>query len=569
MEIVLIFALLVGVMAIIYFTLLRRLRCPSCGRLKVPGHSTCPYCGASYYSTLPGSPLDSLSSATPYLVCVEGPQKGQKFPIHSRQFSIGRSADNILRLQGLLVSRYHALISFQDGQYILYDRESTNGTYVNGHRVAHHVLRSGDRIQIGPSVFVFQTSKEVVSPEVSPPPLPKPTVIPSPSPIPAKVFKNHVLTLIHRGEMADVYKGVSRLDGTTVAIKIFRHTDPYLREKFEQEGRVGQSLQHPHIVRILDFGDADGVLYIIMEYVDNGSLRDRLKVGQPLPLDFVTSVIGQTCEALSYAHSHGVIHRDIKPENIMFSSKEGVKVVDFGIAKVGSTMTHTSEGMILGTPYYMSYEQARGQPDIDPRSDLYSLGVVLYEMVTGRVPFIGEPIEVLRKHLTERPVPPRRINPALPAWVEAVVMRALEKDRNRRFQTAAELARALGYTKSIPSPKPYVYGVPRARLPRVKARPPAPSAQLVIINGARRGKRIALSPPITVLRRRDIDPEDRYISRNHARIILQGEHFWLEDLNSVNGTYLNGHRIFKRALLRSGDRIRIGNNVLRFEEKSQ
>ena len=562
MEVLLIIGLLLSAAAMVYFMLLRRPKCPSCGRQKVPGRSTCPYCGSPYYSTPPGQPLSPLPSVVPHLVCLQGPQKGQDFPIFSRQFSIGRSTDNMLRLQGLLVSRHHALINFQDGQYILYDRESTNGTYVNGRRIAHHILRSGDRIQIGPSVFVFQMPRPA-PPQPSPPPMPRPVPTPSPPPTPAKTFENYTLTLISRGGMATVYKGVSRLDGTTVAIKVFHHSDPYLQEKFEQEGRVGQTLRHPHIARILDFGRRDGTLYIIMEYVDNGSLRDRLRAGRPLPLDFVTSVIGQTCEALSYAHSRGVIHRDIKPENIMFSSKEGVKVVDFGIAKVASSITRTSEGMIVGTPYYMSYEQAKGQR-VDPRSDIYSLGVVLYEMVTGRVPFTGKPLEVVHKHLTERPIPPRRINPALPAQVEAVVMRALEKNRNKRFQTAAEMARALGYTGTVPSPEPYIKG-PQARLPQVEPGPAVISAQLVVISGGERGKRIPLASEVTVLRRRDIDPRDLLISRKHAQIILQGEQFWLEDLGSTNGTYLNGRRIFERALLQDGDEIRVGNNVLRFE----
>jgi serine/threonine protein kinase len=363
--------------------------------------------------------------------------------------------------------------------------------------------------------------------------------------------------------MATVYKGVSYLDGTTVAIKVFHHTDPYLQAKFEQEGRVGQTLHHPHIARILDFGSKDGTLYIIMEYVDNGSLRDRLRPGQPLPLDFVTPVIGQTCEALNYAHNRGVIHRDIKPENIMFSSKEGVKIVDFGIAKVTTSITRTSEGMIVGTPYYMSYEQARGLR-VDPRSDIYSLGVVLYEMVTGRVPFAGEPLDVVHKHITERPIPPRRINAALPVQVEAVVMRALEKDRNRRFQTAEEMARALGYIRFMPYLEPY-YEKREARPPEVEHERAAVLAQLVVIRGGAKGRRVSLTSPVTILRRRDIDPQDLLISREHARIINQEGYFWLEDLNSTNGTYLNGQRIFEPVLLRTGDHIQIGNSVMKFE----
>lgn len=576
MEILVVIGLLVGIAAMVYFMLLQKPKCPSCGRARVPGHRQCPYCSALYRPT--SKPIQTPSERfptpsapnIPLLICLQGPQSGQEFPLTAREFTIGRSADNMLRVEGMLVSRYHAQISFRDGQYVLYDRESTNGTYVNGQRIAHHVLTPGDQIQIGPSVFAFQMQGATPPQLISPPPTPRPAVTPSPPPR-VEALDDYALTTISRGGMATVYKGISRHDRSTVAIKIFHHTDSYLQSKFEQEGRVGRTLNHPHIARILDYGSKDGTLYIVMEYVDNGSLRDRLQPGQPLPLDFVTSVIGQTCEALSYAHGQGVIHRDIKPENIMFSSQEGVKIVDFGIAKFAREPTRTSAGMIIGTPYYMSYEQAKGQP-VDSTSDIYSLGVVLYEMVTGRVPFAGKPLDVVSKHLTEKPTPPRRINSALSPQVETVVMRALEKDRNRRFQTAAEMARVLGYTVAVPSPAPYVYERPEEKAPRVEVRrrrfepePAAVSVQLAVVGGTGIGKRIPITPPITILRRRDIAPNDLLVSREHARIIQQGRQFWLEDLGSMNGTYLNGRRIFERALLQNGDEIRVGNNVLRFE----
>lgn len=565
METLLIIGLLAGVAAMVYFMLLRRPKCPYCGMPKVPGRSQCPYCGLPYHPTFPGRAPSPPPNA-PRLICLQGPQSGQEFPLTSPQFTIGRSSDNALRMEELLVSRHHAQISFQEGQYILYDCESTNGTYVNERRVAHHLLQPSDRIQIGPSVFAFQIE------EAAPPrPMPRPAPTPSPPPIPARVaLDSYSLTTISRGGMALVYKGISQ-DGSTVAIKVLHHTDPYLRDKFEQEGRLGKALHHPHIAQIYDYGTRDGTFYIIMEYVDNGSLRDRLRPGKPFPLDFVTLVIGQTCEALSYAHSRGIIHRDIKPENIMFSSKEGVKIVDFGIAKVTSSVTRTSEGMIVGTPYYMSYEQAKGER-VDPRSDIYSLGAVLYEAVTGRVPFTGEPLEVIHKHLTEEPIPPRRINPSLSSGVETVVMRALSKDRSKRFQTAAEMAKTLGYTGTVPSPEPYVYGVrEERRKPWIEwrhlgKRKPAAVARLVVISGGGKGRRIPLTSQITVLRRRDVDPNDLLISRKHAQIIQQGGQFWLEDLGSTNGTYLNGHRIFDRLLLEKGDKIWIGDSVLRFGE---
>jgi serine/threonine-protein kinase len=195
------------------------------------------------------------------------------------------------------------------------------------------------------------------------------------------------------------------------------------------------------------------MFYIIMEYMDNGSLRGRLRP-DGLPLNTIIPIIGQTCDALFYAHKMGVIHRDVKPENIMFSSRGVVKLVDFGIAKLTSAPTITREGWLIGTPYYMSYEQSKGQ-EVTPQSDIYSLGVVLYEMLTGRVPFTGGALTIIYKHIHERPIPPRSINPHIPPYMERAVLRALEKDPSKRFQTAEEMARAIGYTLPMSPPLPY------------------------------------------------------------------------------------------------------------------
>ncbi len=176
--------------------------------------------------------------------------------------------------------------------------------------------------------------------------------------------------------------------------------------------------------------------------MDGGSLRDRLLPGQPLPLSAVVSIVVQVCEGLHFAHQHGVIHRDVKPENILFNTAGVAKVGDFGIAKVTATFSPTSAGMIIGTPYYLSYEQAQGVA-VTPQSDVYSLGVVLYEMLTGYRPFEGEALTVVHKHLTEAPMPPRWRNSVIPLEAEAIVLRAIEKDTSKRFKTALELSYAL------------------------------------------------------------------------------------------------------------------------------
>lgn len=564
---VLLVTLVMGIALVLGLVLLQGRRpaiCPQCGRARVPGRTVCPYCRTPYEGRRPGgrstpAPVSPPGVEAPWLVALEGPESGRRLPVTGAAFTIGRGAGNQLRLTGQFVSRHHALIIFRNGQYVVRDRDSTNGTYVNGRRVAEHILRSGDRIQIGPSVLEFRLPGAL--PRRSPTPIPSPPSTPFPPfSLPIPHFQDYVITPLKQGGAATIYKGVRRDGQQAVAIKVLHHTDRYIQQKFADEAKGLQALNHPHIAKAYDYGQADSRFYFVMEYCDGGTLRDRLVGGRPLPMDFVVSVIRQTCEALDYAHRHGVIHRDIKPENIMFSTDDYVKIVDFGIAKWAGRITRTVDGMVIGTPFYLSYEQARGLR-VDPRSDIYSLGVVLYEMVTGRVPFQGQALEVIRKHLTELPPRPRRFNPSLPPEIENAVLRALHKDRRQRFQSAPELAAAVGYRD-----RPQVAWESKEQPPGFRSGvEPVPVLGLVITSGSRRGQRIPLTSALTVLGRRGVNPEDLRISRRHAQVIVQGSTVWLEDLNSANGTYHNGRRIFGRVLLQGGDEIRLGNTILRVE----
>lgn len=247
---------------------------------------------------------------------------------------------------------------------------------------------------------------------------------------------------IGSGGMAEVYKAVDETLGRTVAVKVMHAhyaTDPEFATRFRQEAASAANLQHPSIVNIYDFGVENDTPYIVMEYVRGTDLKTVLRQRGPLDPTDVAKYGAQVCSALAVAHGYGIVHRDIKPHNIvLMPDGKSVKVMDFGIARaVDSDSTQT--GSVLGTAQYVSPEQAQGRP-LNGQSDLYSLGVVLYELSTGRLPFDGDtPVAVALKHVNEPVVPPRRVNPSVPASLETVIMKAMEKELTRRYRTADEM----------------------------------------------------------------------------------------------------------------------------------
>jgi pimeloyl-ACP methyl ester carboxylesterase/tRNA A-37 threonylcarbamoyl transferase component Bud32 len=249
------------------------------------------------------------------------------------------------------------------------------------------------------------------------------------------------------GGMATVYLARDRRHDRRVAIKLI---DPELisaegRKRFEREIQITSKLQHPHIVPLIDSGTAGDLLYYITPFVPGASLADRLRSQGRVPLEEALRITRDVGEALDYAHRNGVVHRDIKPGNILISDGQAI-VTDFGIARAvrGDAETAlTSTGIVMGTLLYISPEQLRAGSEIDGRTDIYSLGCVLYEMLIGRPPFEGTTEQVIRAHALERPVPPGERAPGLPGAVNTAVMRALEKDPSKRFASAAEFAEAL------------------------------------------------------------------------------------------------------------------------------
>ena len=243
------------------------------------------------------------------------------------------------------------------------------------------------------------------------------------------------------GGMADVYLAEDEELGRRVAIKILndRHAnDESFVERFRREAKNAAGLSHPNIVSIYDRGEAEGTYYIAMEYLDGRTLKELLIARGPMSIVDAIHHTRQTLTALRFAHKKGVVHRDIKPHNVMVDADGRLKVTDFGIARAGASQM-TEAGAIVGTAQYLSPEQARGAA-VDQRSDLYSIGVVLYEMLTGSVPFTGDsPVEIAMKHLSDTPRPPSSIRPEIPPDLDMVVLRALAKNPDDRFQTAEEM----------------------------------------------------------------------------------------------------------------------------------
>ena len=262
--------------------------------------------------------------------------------------------------------------------------------------------------------------------------------------------------LIKRGGMGAVYRGKHVMMDKTVAIKVLRPAlagDDVIVARFSREAKAASRISHPHAVSVTDFGEAEnGVVFLVMEYLDGRTLKDIIRSVGPMPLDRAAEITRQVSGALDAAHQQGVVHRDLKSDNIMLSQTNGgdwAKVLDFGIAKIQQpegVRDHdiTAPNLVIGTPLYMSPEQCSHTSPIDARSDVYSLGVIIYEMLSGRVPFTGDsPTVIMMKQVQDPPPSILDARPDLPASVDELIERALAKQPDDRFQTAGELSTAL------------------------------------------------------------------------------------------------------------------------------
>ena len=250
-----------------------------------------------------------------------------------------------------------------------------------------------------------------------------------------------VLVKIGEGGMANVYSARDTLLNRTVTVKVLKDylvDDEDFVRRFRREAQAAAGLSHPHIINVYDVGEEDNIHYIVMEYVQGKTLKDLIQENERIPADHAAEIIKQITQAIIHAHSHRVIHRDIKPQNILVSRSGQVKVTDFGIALAFNQATVTCNEQVMGSVHYFSPEQAKGN-FTGEQSDIYSLGIVFYEMLTGNVPYSGEtPINVALKHLNEEITPPRELYDDIPSSLENIVLKAVQKDPAQRYETAGE-----------------------------------------------------------------------------------------------------------------------------------
>lgn len=378
-----------------------------------------------------------------------------------------------------------------------------------------------------------------------------------------KVGPYQILAEIGRGGMATVYKAYDAALDRHVAIKVMDAAmsgESDFIERFRREARVIARLDNPHIVPVHASGEHNGQPYLVLKFIDGQTLGQRMKAA-PLSRLEVLEIVTTVGEALQYAHKHGILHRDIKPSNVLISKDGSIYLTDFGLARMMEGSSSLTGDAIIGTPHYISPEQALNAEAIDERTDIYSFGVMIYEMVTGRVPFdANTAFAVIEDHIYTPPPPPTSINPQLSDEVEKVILKALAKKNSERYDKVSDLVRAF---KQAWLPQNGTRTISSSTLESI------PDAPVFL---AENGASFPLTSDKSVIGRNsstknivnDIDltryDTKKIISRRHAMIQRKNNQFLLYDLNSRNGTFVNGKRISSREpyVLKPGDVVEFG-----------
>ncbi len=366
----------------------------------------------------------------PILTIESGPQKGHRLMIRPPgPVFFGRDLGADFPLFDRTVSRRHFRIDFRDEGYRLGDLGSRSGTLVNGARVRSVLLNPGDRILAGNTAFAFEWDR------------------PQDPLLGRDVAGYKILECVGTGGMGTVYRALQRSLRRIVALKVLSESlaeDPEFCRQFVEEARAAAEIAHPHVVRVYDVDLAGDVLFYAMEFMARGSVRDLCAYRGPLPISGALEIAIQACLGLECAHRKGIVHRDVKPANLLIHESGAVKIADLGIARRLAERAPTSPAPGLsGSPHYLSPEQALGR-ETDPRSDVYSLGATLFEMLAGRPPFVSESAkDLLLAHVRDRAPDVRSFRPEVPGAIAAIVMACLEKKPENRPQSASALAELL------------------------------------------------------------------------------------------------------------------------------
>ncbi|MHB8277103.1 MAG: FHA domain-containing serine/threonine-protein kinase [Candidatus Humimicrobiaceae bacterium] len=358
-----------------------------------------------------------------------------------------------------------------------------------------------------------------------------------------------IISLLGKGGMASVYLAEnSQKKPQKVAIKVLEldieeNAEYVLR--FKKEAFICSKFSHPNIVKVYSYGIYENKYYLIMEFVDGKDLSFYIRNNKNTSIKDVLSFAYQIASALSFAHKNKVIHRDIKPQNIILDKSGKVKITDFGIAKINVPQAITVEGeRVMGTTYYMSPEQIKGEP-VDLKTDIYSMGILFYEMITGKNPYSADtPLAIINGHLYKTPVPLKNIRNDVPDYLINIINKCIAKNKNDRFNSADEIIQALK-SKKIEQTKT-----------KSKASLFWEEAQ----------KAIVIKNEETFIGRGELNNiilKDSHVSRKHSKITVLNGNYIIEDLGSVNGTYVNGEKISMH-YLNNGDKIKIGNNFFIF-----
>ncbi len=359
-----------------------------------------------------------------------------------------------------------------------------------------------------------------------------------------------IIKEIGRGGMARVYLGQNNeKEPSTVAIKVLDDflNDSEYTKRFKREAMICQKLSHPNIIKVLSFGSSNDSNFLVMEYVDGHDLSYFIKNHNRLSITQVINVFVKLLAALHYSHTLGVIHRDIKPQNILIGKNNEIKITDFGIAKISSSneLTNVHE-TIMGTTAYMSPEQIKSQ-EIDQRTDIYSLGIVVYEMLSGSIPYNHDtPWAVVKGHLYDTPKPLNEQRNDVPDYLISIINKSISKEKEDRYLNVMEIILDLKNKKIRKIPK----------------------RESAYLEDEKTNNHYELHYNEVFIGRKEINHivlKDANTSRRHAKIKKENGSFVLEDLESMNGTYVNGIRVQSK-VLEDNDKIKIGKNFLLFKK---